>query len=114
MGSGRCGEATSRLAQFGKGGELLDVILISASSVWISDVGEPFELGRYVGEVAELGRRQRAAQLHRSLTHHPTPRAPCFKAPCPRPVFPNLKMDFIRLGNTREIVSRTLAACRLR
>ena len=46
-------------AKAGKGDELLDIDLIGAASFRVGEVGEPFEFGGNVGEVAELGRSQR-------------------------------------------------------
>jgi hypothetical protein len=39
-----------------EGDKLLDIDLIGAAGFRIGEVGEPFELGRNLGEVAELGR----------------------------------------------------------
>jgi hypothetical protein len=40
----------------GKGDELVDSDLTDAAGFRIGEVGEPFELGRNLGEVAALGR----------------------------------------------------------
>ena len=61
-----------------------DVILISPPGFGIGDVGEPFELGRHIDEVAELDRRERSPfDCNQVFRHHPPPRAPCFSPPCP-------------------------------
>jgi hypothetical protein len=52
------GPELRRLAQPGEGRKFAHVVFISATAFGIGDVGEPFELGRNVGEIAELGRRQ--------------------------------------------------------
>ena len=57
----------------------LDVDFIGAAGFGIGDVGEPFELGRHVGQVAVLRRRQRPfpnrrariSNRHQVLHHHP-------------------------------------------
>jgi hypothetical protein len=45
-------------AQASKADELLDIVLIGAPSFGISEVGEPFDFGRHLREITELGRRQ--------------------------------------------------------
>jgi hypothetical protein len=56
--STRDGPELRRLAQPGEVRKFAHVVFISAAGFGIGNVGEPFELGRYVGEVAELGRRR--------------------------------------------------------
>jgi len=73
---GTAGDASQfcRLAQPGEGGKLLDIVFISAAGFGIGDVGEPFEFGGNVGQVAELGRRQRAPfKRNQVFRHHPAP-----------------------------------------
>ena len=67
-------------AQPGEGRELAHVDFVGPAGFGIGDVGEPFELGRNVGEVAVLGRRQRplsraprVSNRHQVLHHHPAP-----------------------------------------
>ena len=84
-------------AQAGKGRKLAHVNFIGPAGFGIGDVGEPFELGRNVGEVAELGRRQRAPfNRNQVLGHHPPPCAPVFLGTLPRRI-PNTIMYFIVL-----------------
>ena len=69
--------------QTGEGEELLDIDFVGAAGFRIGDVGEPFELGRNVGEVAELGRRERAPFNRNQVLRHLRSHArPCFEAPC--------------------------------
>jgi hypothetical protein len=49
-----------RLARPSEGGKLLNIVAVGAPSFDVGDVGEPFELGRNFGEVAELGERETA------------------------------------------------------
>ena len=49
-----------RLARPSEGGNLLNIVAVGAPSFDVGDVGEPFELGRNFGEVAELGERETA------------------------------------------------------
>jgi hypothetical protein len=57
----------------------------------------PGGLGRYISQVAELGRRQRAPfNRNQVLGHHPPPCAPVFQRTLPRRM-PNMKMYFIML-----------------
>ena len=44
--------------------ELRDIDLVGASGFRVGDVGEPFQLGRYVGEIAVLCRCQRPSLLN--------------------------------------------------
>ena len=41
-------------AQAGKADELLDIVLIGAAGFGIGDVGEPFQCGRHIREIAVL------------------------------------------------------------
>jgi hypothetical protein len=52
--------------QAGEGDELLDIDLIGAAAFRIGEVGEPFELGWNVGEVAELGGGERSPERWRA------------------------------------------------
>src|SRR5713226_3374808 len=66
------GAQLGRAAQAGEGDEFLDVDLVGAAGFGIGEVGEPFEFGRYVGELAVLRRRQRRLfNRNRVLGHHP-------------------------------------------
>jgi hypothetical protein len=51
-------------AEAGEGDELLDVDLVGAACFGVGEVGEPFDLGRNLGEVAELGRGERTLISH--------------------------------------------------
>ncbi len=44
------------------------VVLTDAAGFRIGEVGEPFELGRNLGEVAEMGRGQRALERRRGVS----------------------------------------------
>ena len=50
----------------GEGDELLDIVLIGPAGFGVGEIGEPFELGRHLGEVAELGGGERAPQRRRA------------------------------------------------
>ena len=57
----RAGDGPERFS-FGETGEcheLRDINLVGASRFCIGDVGEPFQFGRHVREIAVLFRRQR-------------------------------------------------------
>jgi hypothetical protein len=51
------GAQLSDAAEPGEGDELFDVDLVGPAGFGVGEVGEPFELGRDLREVAELGRR---------------------------------------------------------
>jgi hypothetical protein len=73
------GSELRRLAQPGEGRKFAQVVFISAAGFGIGDVGEPFKLGRNIGEIAELRRRHRAPfNRNQILGHHPPPCAPVF------------------------------------
>ncbi len=38
-------------------GKLLDIDFVGAAGFGVGDVGEPFQLGRHIGELSELRRR---------------------------------------------------------
>jgi hypothetical protein len=59
MGAGNTAQLGDT-AQPGEGDEFFDVDLVGAAGLGIGEIGEPFEFGRDVGEVAELGRGERA------------------------------------------------------
>ena len=46
------------LAQAGEGGEFTDIVAVGPPGFGIGDIGEPFELGRHLGEIVELGRSE--------------------------------------------------------
>ncbi len=48
----------SWLAQTGEGEKLTDIVAVGPPGFGIGDIGEPFELGRHLGEIAELGRSE--------------------------------------------------------
>ena len=81
MGAGD-GAQLGRLAQAGEGREFADVVFISAAGFGIGAVGEPFELGRHVGEIAILDRRQlprggrRRVPNSNQVLFHPLPHLP--------------------------------------
>src|SRR5271155_878327 len=52
------GAQLSWLAQAGEGGELADIVAVGPPGFGIGDIGEPFELGRHLGEIAELDRSE--------------------------------------------------------
>lgn len=67
-------------AQAGECNKLLDIDLVRLAGFGVGEVGEPFELGGNVGEVAELGRGERAPQRRdtgvgdsHQLLFHPPP-----------------------------------------
>jgi hypothetical protein len=71
-----------RLAQPGEGRKLPDIAFISPPGFGIGDVGEPFELGRRIGEITELGRRECAPfDCNQVLGHHRTSCPPVFDRP---------------------------------
>jgi hypothetical protein len=73
--------SSSRLddaGQAGEGDELLDVELIGAGGF---RVGEPFELGGNLGEIAELGRGQR--MVRRRAAQCSQPESGRFSRPAP-------------------------------
>ena len=85
--------------QAGEGDKLLDVDLIGAAGFGIGDVGEPFELGRHLGEVAELGRGQRAPERRRVRISDRN--QVLFHAP-PLPIGLNMIMYFIMFNISRR------------
>jgi hypothetical protein len=54
------GAQLSRSPQAGEGRELTDIAAVGTPGFGIGDIGEPFELGRHLGEIAKLGRRETA------------------------------------------------------
>jgi len=46
------------LTQAGEVGELTDIVAVGSPGFGIGDIGEPFELGRHLGEIVELGRSE--------------------------------------------------------
>jgi hypothetical protein len=48
-----------RTAQAGERDKFLDVVFVSAPGFRVGNVGEPFELGRHLGQLPILRRRQR-------------------------------------------------------
>jgi len=44
-----------RTPDAGEAHEILDRVLIGAAGMGVAEVGEPFDLGRHVGELVELG-----------------------------------------------------------
>ena len=52
----------------GEGGKFTDVDLIGAPGFGIGEVGEPFKLGRHLGQAVILTRRQRAADGRRRVS----------------------------------------------
>jgi len=79
------------LIQPSKGGEFRNVDLVGAARFLIDDVGEPFKLGRNVGEVTILGRCQGSPGNRNQLRGYD---------PCPRCL--NAIMYFIGLGKSRD------------
>ena len=67
--------------QAGEAAEFSDVDPVGPASFGIGDVGEPFELGRHLGQVAVLRRRQRpfpvqsprVSNRNEVLCHRPAP-----------------------------------------
>jgi len=51
----------------GEGGKFTDIDLIGTPGFEIGDVGEPFELGRHLGQTIILARRQRPADSRRGV-----------------------------------------------
>jgi hypothetical protein len=56
MGAGNIAQL-AEAAQARKADEFFDIVLIGAAGFGIGEVGEPFDFGRDLGEIAELGRR---------------------------------------------------------
>jgi len=57
-----------------EGDKFLNVDLVGAAGFRIDDVGEPFELGLDLGQIAELRRRQSALFNRNHVLHHAVPR----------------------------------------
>lgn len=55
------------MLQIGEGDEFRDIDFIGAARFCIADVGEPFQLGRYVGEIAVLIRRHRPFAIDKTF-----------------------------------------------
>ena len=60
-----------RSVQAGEGRKFAHVNFVSPASFGIGDVGKPFQLGRHVGQVAILRRRQRPFPDRHQVFRHP-------------------------------------------
>ncbi len=81
MGAGD-GAQLGRTAQAGEGRKFTHVVAVGAPGFRVGDIGEPFELGRDLGQGTELRRRQRPLiNRDQVFCHHPPP---CFSTALPR------------------------------
>ena len=69
----RDGAHLGRTAQSGEGRKFPDVVFVGAPGFGVGDVGEPFELGRHLGQLAVLRRRQRRLFNLNQLFCHAAP-----------------------------------------